>query len=41
MTTVTKVPSGFWNVVLSMVLRLAEVLTRNAPGSMNCEKCPM
>ena len=37
-TTVTFSPEGFSNVVLSRVLRLADVLTRRAPGSMNLEK---
>lgn len=41
MTTVTIWPSGFWNDVLSSVLRLTVVLTRFAPGSMNFEKWPM
>ena len=40
-TTVTRSPDGFSNVVLSRVLRLAEVLTRRAPGLRNWEKWPM
>mgnify|MGYP005650386111 CR=1 FL=1 len=40
-TTVTIVPSSFWKDVLWIVVLLAEVLIRTAPGFINLEKWPI